>query len=184
MKQVKLKLTGGKFNNRIIVSYNPETKTTAAIVRTAVFNMLNKNDGVACDLFAGSGAYGFESISRGFKKVYFNDNNKLAIKAIKENAEKLDCLTKIEVSNQDYLKALNYYLTNNIKFDVCFIDPPYEMRDAEINNILALLNSYSNKDFIAVVERKKDSQLFNLQGLSLIKVKNYGTRQIQIYKKE
>lgn len=182
MKKIKLKLTGGKYNNRIIVSYNPNTKTTASIVRGAVFNMLNNYNGIVLDLFAGSGSFGFEAISRGFDEVYFNDFNSLSIKAIKENIKTLDCHNSCHVTKLDYKDALNFYESKNIKFDLYFIDPPYDMDDNQILEILNLITQYNNKTTI-VVERKKNSPSFNIIGLSLIKNKTYGTRQIQIYEK-
>lgn len=181
MNKITLTLTGGIYNNRKIVSYNPNTKTTASIVRTAVFNILNLKEGIILDLFSGSGAYGFESLSRGADKVYFNDYNKLSIKAIKENAKTLNCNDKITVTELDYLKALNFYKNNNIKFNYCFIDPPYDMDDTNIENILITILSFNDENLEIILERKKDSSSFEIEGLTLVKKKNYGTRQIQYY---
>lgn len=183
MKKITLKLTGGKYNNRQIINYNFKTRTTASIVRAAVFNMISLSKGVVLDLFAGSGSYGFESLSRSFSKVYFNDYNQLAVKAIKENAKSLNCLNNSFITKLNYKEALIYYQNNNILFDLCFIDPPYEMSFNEIELILTSLIDQINKGGEIIVERKKESPTYNVSGLSLFKLKNYGSRQIQIYQK-
>ena len=70
-----MKIISGKHRSRVIKYIKSEkTRPTSNMVREGVFNMLgNINDLLVLDLFAGSGSYGLEALSRGSKFVYFND---------------------------------------------------------------------------------------------------------------
>ena len=65
------------------------TRPTTDRVREAWFSMLGPLDGTALDLYAGTGALGFEALSRGAERVVFVENARPAQKAILENAEQL-----------------------------------------------------------------------------------------------
>jgi len=74
-----MKIIAGKYKNKKLISFSKNTKPTASMVLEAVFNMLYTIDGIVLDLFAGSGQYGFEALSRGASFVYFNDVDKKPI---------------------------------------------------------------------------------------------------------
>ncbi len=74
------------------------------------------------DLFAGSGALGFEAASRGAKQVMMIDNALPAVKALKENSVALGATRQIEVIKSD---ANGFVLASETQFDIVFIDPPY-----------------------------------------------------------
>lgn len=181
MKKLILKLTGGKFNRRSIVSYSSKTKPSSQLVREAVFNSLGPLKGVALDLFAGSGAYGFEALSRGASFVYFNDSDYNSIRSLKENAASLVVSDKIIITQLDYQKALDYYFSKAIFFDYCFIDPPYEFSDSIIEEILVQLLANQKKGLKIVLERKRLTNSFDLPGLKLLKTGKYGAKSIFIY---
>lgn len=176
-------LTGGKFNRRKINSYSSKTRPTSQMVRLAVFNMLYDVHGVGLDLFCGSGSYAFEALSRGLSFVYLNDNNYNAIKSANDNAKILEVEDQVKITKDDYLKALKYYEVNNILFDLCFIDPPFDFSDQELLNILKWLNKTQKKDLRVVVERNIASSPLVIQGLKLLNHKTYGNKQIFIYQK-
>jgi len=100
-------------------------RPTPARVRETVFNWLqNEIMGRRClDLYAGSGALGFEAASRGAKSVIQVENNSLACRALKENAIKL-AAGQIKIVQMDVFR----YLAGDAEpFDVVFIDPPFAM---------------------------------------------------------
>ena len=92
-------------------------------------NSLNSKveNGHILDLFAGSGSYGLESISRGAKHVLFNDVKQAALITLNENIASLNVLDKSTVWKLDYTLALKDLKNWVIKLDVIFIDPPYIM---------------------------------------------------------
>ena len=121
-----IRITGGENRSRLLETPNTTlTKPTMDKVRAAVFNALGdlvKNSRVL-DLFAGSGSYGFEALSRGAKFATFVDSSFEAIKAIKKNAANLD-RENVEILNKDVLAFLEQ---NSQEFDIIFADPPYKL---------------------------------------------------------
>lgn len=104
------------------------TRPTLDRVKESLFNIIQDkiSDAVVLDLFAGSGALAIEALSRGAKKAYLCDNSKEAVHMIKNNLEKTKYLDKAEIYNTDYMEALEKAKYQNIKFDLIFLDPPYQ----------------------------------------------------------
>ena len=99
-------------------------RPTADRVRETLFNWLQPEiRGARClDLFAGSGALGFEAASRGAGQVVMIENNRDAADALNANIRLLDA-GSIEVVVADALAWLN---ENQRAFDIVFLDPPYQ----------------------------------------------------------
>lgn len=102
------------------------TRPTLDRVKEALFSII-QNDLIEAnilDLFAGSGALGLESLSRGADKVTFCDKEYKAIKIIKQNIIKTKFENQSKIINKDYVKCLEEL--KNEKFDIVFLDPPYK----------------------------------------------------------
>jgi 16S rRNA (guanine966-N2)-methyltransferase len=124
--QNKLKIIGGNWRSRNVTFVDaPGLRPTPARVRETLFNWLqNDTIGSRClDLYAGSGALGFEAASRGAKFVIQVENNGLACRALKENAIKL-AADQIKIVQSDVFR---YLAGDPEPFDVVFIDPPFAM---------------------------------------------------------
>ena len=124
--QNKLKIIGGNWRSRYVTFVDaPGLRPTPARVRETLFNWLqNDTIGSRClDLYAGSGALGFEAASRGAKFVIQVENNALACRALKENAIKL-AADQIKIVQSDVFR---YLAGDPEPFDVVFIDPPFAM---------------------------------------------------------
>ena len=93
-------------------------------VRETLFNWLGQTlDGKRClDLFAGSGAIGFEAVSRGAAEVVMVENNRAAFRALQDNCKKLDC-ANIALRCED---GLEFARRENRRYDVIFLDPPFQ----------------------------------------------------------
>lgn len=93
-------------------------------VRETVFNWLGQTlYGRSClDLFAGSGALGFEAASRGAARVVMVEKNLPVFRALKDNAALLKC-TQVSVRHQD---GLEFIRRDVQRFDVVFLDPPFD----------------------------------------------------------
>lgn len=99
-------------------------RPTQSSAKSIMFNVLNiTEDDCVVDLFAGTGALGFESASLGASKVYWSDNNISSVKAIEENIKELDLNSKnFKVFKSDFrmvLKKLPFKPT------IIFLDPPF-----------------------------------------------------------
>ncbi len=104
------------------------TRPTLDRVKESVFNIIQFNikDRIILDLFGGCGALGLESLSRGAKKAIFCDKSKDAIKIINKNIIDTNLKDKSYVINNDYLDALAELKDKKEKFDIIFLDPPYD----------------------------------------------------------
>lgn len=120
----KLRIIAGEWRSRVIVFDDaPGLRPTPARVRETLFNWLQADvAGSRClDLFAGSGALGFEAASRGAKHVLQVENNAKTCQKLKENAVALKA-TQLEIVQADVLTFLNGCQES---FDLIFIDPPF-----------------------------------------------------------
>ena len=104
------------------------TRPTLDRVKEALFNILNfkLQDAVVLDLFSGSGALGLESISRGATKAILCDSSKEAFRIITSNVQKIRASDKVKVYNLDFENCLKKLCDEKYKFDIVFLDPPYE----------------------------------------------------------
>lgn len=75
------------------------------------------------DLFAGSGALGFEALSRGAERVVFVERARGALNAIRANAELLDAVSEVEIRGGDAMEYVRRLSAGS--FDVALADPPY-----------------------------------------------------------
>lgn len=121
----ELRIIAGKFRSRkIVFSEEPGLRPTHNRIRETLFNWLqdsirNKN---CLDVFAGSGALGFEALSRDVAHVTFIDISRNVIQQLKENAAVL------KVENADFIQC-DFILQNTIlhqKYDLVFLDPPFK----------------------------------------------------------
>lgn len=119
-----LRIIAGKFRSRkIYFAEKTDLRPTQDRIRETVFNWLNPFmvDAVCLDLFAGSGALGFEALSRGAKHVTFADIDNQVIQTIKENASRL----KIDIDAADFL-SVDFHYKFKHQFDIVFLDPPFK----------------------------------------------------------
>lgn len=120
----KLRIIAGEWRSRqLVFEDTPGLRPTPARVRETVFNWLQQDvvASTCLDLFAGSGALGFEAASRGAKSVVMLENNPLACRLIKENTIKLSA-QQIKIIQSDVFKFLAADATT---FDLVFLDPPF-----------------------------------------------------------
>ena len=173
-----MRIHAGKFKNHKIKRPNVETtKATSSMVREAVFNMVNPSDKVVLDLFAGSGSYGITAFSLGASFINFVDNNKVAYQTIKENINKLSISNNTLVSLSTYEKFLKI---NNTKFDLIFLDPPYNFNNYE--NLINELKNHLNAAGSIVLELNFRTNItLEAINLKVIKDKKYGIKRVIIF---
>ena len=120
----QVRIIGGEWRSRIIsFPSRPDLRPTPDRVRETVFNWLGQDlTGRSClDLFAGSGALGFEAASRGAARVVLIERDAVALKALTDNARVLGAFG-VEVKHAD---ALEFLRDDKAHYDVVFIDPPF-----------------------------------------------------------
>lgn len=174
-----MRIVAGNYRSRIIKAPNNDcTRPTADKARQGIFNCLQFYiaSSSVLDLFAGSGAYGIEALSRNAKFVTFIDNDALAIQTIKENLNDLKVEKgKFEVIQDDYTCIENLQK----KYDIIFLDPPYKLDI--FANFLKIVeeNKLLNNNGIIVYECDKNLDFVNDK--FFIKKYKYGIAYVYIF---
>jgi 16S rRNA (guanine966-N2)-methyltransferase len=137
------------------------TRPTSDRVREALFSSLEArgliDDTSVADLYAGTGALGLEAASRGAVEVSLVDRAAPAAAACRENAKAVQKRVpglRVDVHAQP---ALGYLRSTVKTFDLVFIDPPYDVAESEITEVLDALVSRLTPDAVVVVERSTRS---------------------------
>jgi 16S rRNA (guanine966-N2)-methyltransferase len=122
----RVRIIGGAFRSRTLrFPDRPGLRPTPDRVRETLFNWLGQDlSGCdCCDLFAGSGALGFEAVSRGARHVVMLERDVRAFEALKLNARTLNCEAVVELRCRD---ALEFVREAHRAFDIVFLDPPFD----------------------------------------------------------
>jgi 16S rRNA (guanine(966)-N(2))-methyltransferase RsmD len=171
-----VRITTGKYRGFVLQSpKNDSIRPTSDKVKQALFNILvNRSalDGAdVLDLFCGSGALGCEALSRGAKSVVFIDNGMDSIQLVRANLSKLKL--DQQVLKMDYLSALKIFRQNSTKFDLIFLDPPYnkDMERKALNFILD--NDLLNHGGMISCETDANVSLKNLSEKYFVKMDEY-----------
>jgi 16S rRNA (guanine966-N2)-methyltransferase len=136
MKANEVRIVGGEWRSRRIrFAARPELRPTPDRVRETIFNWLGHDlSGITVlDLFAGSGALGFESASRGAARVVMVERDRATVAALEANRAALGA-SRVEVVRAD---ALEFLRSERGRYDLIFLDPPYAASYPE--PVLALL---------------------------------------------
>lgn len=178
-----MRIIGGDHKGRPLKRVNKKTtRETADMVRESVFNMLyGRTFNYVLDLFAGSGSYGLEALSRGANYLYAVDKDSDAIRTVFENARILDVAERMTILERDYDQFLNGL--GSIFFDLVFVDPPYNL-DVYDEVLVRLDPSLEDLGLVVVESEKK--RILNDRYAHLIKIKEktYGTKRITIFEKQ
>lgn len=147
----KVRIIGGQWRSRLLAfPPHPDLRPTADRIRETLFNWLGQDlSGMNClDLFAGSGALGFEAASRGAALVVMVDEDATIYRMLRENREKLQAAQVDLVM----MNAMNFLKSDARKFDVIFLDPPYRL--AWLPALLPLLPNHLVTSGLVYTETK------------------------------
>lgn len=182
-----MKVISGLLKGRNLFGYNIDgTRPTMDRVKESLFATIQDylKGSIVLDLFAGSGQLGIEAISGGAKHCYFIDNNQEAINTIKNNIQNLNIKDKSTIILSDWKKSLNTFSNQNIKFDIIFIDPPYDYDVYEkiLEKVITL--DVLNDNGLIILEHSNLNFKDKYSHLTLYKEKKYGNKSVNIYKKD
>ncbi len=121
-------------------------------VRETLFNWLGQDlAGWSClDLFAGSGALGFEAASRGAERVVLVDAAPKVVAALAENARQIGAESRLEIVRADAVKFGSSLFSTGSRFDVLFLDPPYQQ--GWLDRLAPLVGELLTADGVLYVE--------------------------------
>lgn len=173
-------ITGGYLKSRKIDSPKGENvRPTLSQIRESIFSilysMIEFENSDFLDLFSGSGIMGFEAVSRGFKSADFIEKDRKTFSLIKTNAEKLG-LNK-ENADFHFGDSIKVLRKINKKFDVIYVDPPYQsgLYDSVLDSIHK--SEAMKKDGIIILEHPKDLGI-HTENYEVLKQKNYSGKII------
>ena len=174
-------ITGTARGRRLRTPENYDIRPTTDNVKESVFNIIQFDiEGRrVLDLFAGTGQLGIECLSRGAAEAVFIDENTAAVKIVKENLK--TCGFTAAVLQQDALS----YLRHCGKFDLIFVDPPYDSRLYE--SVLETINSVDilSDGGIILCESRREKTLPDMHAPYRKKKEyNYGRVKLTVYIKD
>ena len=174
-------ITGTARGHKLKTPENYDIRPTTDNVKESVFNIIQFDiEGRrVLDLFAGTGQLGIECLSRGAAEAVFIDENTAAVKIVKENLK--TCGFTAAVLQQDALS----YLRHCGKFDLIFVDPPYDSGLYE--SVLETINSVDilSDGGIILCESRREKTLPDMRAPYRKKKEyNYGRVKLTVYIKD
>jgi len=176
-----LRLTGGVLaNRRIRAAAGAMLRPTPGRVKEALFSILGERIAGAAvlDLFAGTGAIGFEALSRGAARAVFVERHAATASAIAQTARDMGVADRVRTVRADAYKALPVTEMRG-RFDFVYADPPYEA-PAPIAFLAALRASGAiDAQTVVVYERRSSSPAVHFPGFTLAREARYGEVLLQ-----
>lgn len=178
-----MRIIAGEAGGRRLVA--PDTQDTRPVtdrVREAVFSIIGGwvEGAVVLDLYAGSGSFGLEALSRGAEEATFVESERKALIALKDNVETINLGGVIVRST-----VQNFVKRSEGAFDLVFMDPPWAMSSEEMSRDLADLERLLGpKAEIIVSRRYTDDPPEIPKNWRVATDKRYGDTRIFRYKKE
>jgi 16S rRNA (guanine966-N2)-methyltransferase len=181
-----VRIVAGSLKGRSIVTPEGQgTRPTSDRARQAVFNVLEHAawaeplDGMrVMDLYAGSGALGFEAISRGAAFALFVETDEEARGAIRENADAYGVMGRSRVHRRSAIDLGSRPGSDGEAFDLAFLDPPYRKGLGEQTLLRLLEGGWLKPGALVVFERGSDEPEIDTPGYERLDARNYGAARV------
>lgn len=182
-----MRIVAGKFKGAAIVAPKTQaTRPTSDRLRETIFNILAHGldvdlDGArVLDLFAGSGALGFEAISRGARQCTFIEEGAEARGAIRRNMEALGLNGAAKIFRRDATRLGGAGTVE--PFDIVFADPPYDKGLGEKAFLSAVEGDWVRPDAVCILEERASASVEMPEAFELLDERNVGDSQILFYR--
>ena len=185
-----MRIVAGKLKGRSIVAPEGQgTRPTSDRARQAVFNVLEHaawaeplNGARVMDLFAGSGALGFEALSRGAVFALFVETDDDARGAIRENADAYGVMGATRVHRRSAIEMGVRPGSDGEAFDMAFLDPPYGKGLGEQALLRLIEGNWLKPGAIVVFERGSGEPEIDTPGYERLDVRDYGAARVLFLK--
>ena len=181
-----MRIISGTFKGKkILEPKDINTRPLKDLTKESIFNIISHSNKFSIslkrakvlDLFAGTGSFGLECLSRNVKFVTFVENYIGILPVLKKNLNSLKQINNFKVVKENILR--NFNLKNfQTRFDIIFLDPPYKEKD--LTNLIDSLLFYKILNFqgIIIIHRHKN-QIDNFpKSFQVIEEKKYGISKI------
>ena len=176
-------IAGTARGRRIAAPEGLDTRPTLDRVRENLFNMLQGyvRDARVLDLFGGSGALGLEALSRGAAFAVIADRDREACRIEKLNAEALGFMPRVRLMRGDWERTVQTLTEEGEKFDLLFLDPPYEMTD--LREMTERLKPLTAEEGRIVLEHRAGAEILTAEGLRIDRERAWGYCGVKIYER-
>lgn len=174
-------ISGSRRGHKLFEFPGADIRPTTDRVKEAMFSMIMPyiHDADVLDMFAGSGALSFEMLSRGARYAVLTDKDRRSVELIRKNADALGFTDLCDIRT---CSCFDYVRTCTRKFDVIFLDPPYNKGLIETALDAIAENSILADDGIIVLESDSSDFRYERNGFEAFKQKKYGRTYITIYR--
>jgi len=181
-----LRIVSGEFRGKALAAPpGANTRPTSDRARQAIFNILEHapwSKGVrdlrVIDLFAGSGALGFEALSRGAAFCLFVETGEAARGAIRENVDAMGLFGRTRVHRRDATQLGVRPGADGPAFDLAFLDPPYAKGLGEIALARLAEGGWLAPGATAVLERGAGEPALSVDGYEELDARDYGAARV------
>lgn len=180
-----MRIISGRFRGRRLPSPRGRTvRPTTERVREAVFSTIGAAIEAiqVLDLFAGTGAFGFEALSRGASRVVFVDKNRKVAGIIAETASLLGVKDQVKVMVMEAFKAINELQRAKNRFGIIFVDPPYSSKLLQSLVFDPFFQNLFEEDGLLVMESEAQGPELNVPDMfSKQFTGRYGDTSVKIF---
>ena len=178
-----MRIIAGRAKGRVLKGpRGPKTRPMMDRAKEAVFSMLEPvlPGSAVLDLYAGSGSLGLEALSRGAASAVFVEWRRDAARVLRENIDSVGLGGDVVAE-----KVEDYLSRGSGRFDLAFVDPPYELPLPSVEMVLGRLARWLSDGATVVVHRRSGSgEVAGPPGLSVVDVRRYGDAEITRLTKE
>jgi len=182
-----MRIISGNLKGRTLFrTKDKDTRPLKDLVRESVFNLLIHTNKISfqieeskiLDLYAGTGSFGLECLSRNAKNVCFVENREIAINILKKNIKKLDMTKKTKIFFGDVFELIDKKKISESKFNLIFCDPPFKFID--IKKLLKIIydNNLLVNNGIIILHINKDTHEIFPDCFKTVDKRTYGSSKI------
>ena len=162
-----MRIIAGKLRgSTLYLSKNKNIRPLKDLTRESVFNLLTHSKKIAfqleksnvLDLYAGTGSFGLECLSRQANYVYFIEKEKAAIEILEKNIEKLKLKNKTKIFSNDVFTLIEKQNIFVSQFHLIFCDPPFKNTNIEKLIELVFNRNLLQKNGIIIIHRNKNTK--------------------------
>ena len=173
-----MRIIAGKHRGRVLKEFKGrEIRPTADRAKEAIFNILQTEipNSKFLDLYCGTGNMGIEAISRSAGKVVMVDASKESVALAKANLEMIKESGDVVCSD-----ALTYVLSTREKFDIIFLDPPYDVDATPVLKAIAQ-SGILDEEGVIIYEHSEDFKVEEIDCLDHLNTRKYGIAHFEFY---
>ncbi len=175
-------IAGSAKGRRLATPPGLATRPMTGRVREALFSMLGPavREARVLDLYAGTGSLGLESLSRSAARVVFVERARPALTALRANVAAIGLGGEVVAAD-----VLDYLRRTDDAFDLVFVDPPYELSLASLEQVLGLVAALATDGGVIVLHRRADTEpVAAPDGCAVVDRRRYGDSGITRMVKE